>query len=58
MSTGTVFNLATSKSYTFVFKLFKLVEALINLLMSILSTSAFKAINFFSSKSHVSKPVA
>ena len=43
-STGTVFILPTSKSSTFVFKVFKLVETLINLLMSSLSTSAFKPI--------------
>ena len=44
-STGTVFNLPTSESSTFAFKLFKLVGTLNNLLMSSLSTAAFKAIN-------------
>ena len=37
-STGTVFNLPTSKSFTFVLKLFKQVGTLVNLLMSNLST--------------------
>ena len=35
--TGTVFSLPTSKSSTFVFKLFKLVGALVSLLLSNLS---------------------
>ena len=56
-STGTVFNLAISKSS--VFKLFKLVGTLTNLLMSYLSTSTFKAIkSFLAAKSDVSTPVA
>ena len=37
------FNLATSKSSTFVLKLFRLVGTLTNLLISSWSTSAFKA---------------
>ena len=58
-STGTVYNLTTSKSSTFVSKLFKLVGTLTNLLMSSLSTSAFKAIkSFLASKSDESMPVA
>ena len=58
-STGTVFNSPTFKSFTFLFKLFKLVGTLINLLISSLSTSAFKAIkSFLASKSDVSTPVA
>ena len=40
---GTVFNLPTSKSSTFVFKLFKLVGTLNSLSMSSFPTSAFKA---------------
>ena len=39
-STGTVFNIITFKSSIFAFKLFKLVGALNNLLMSSLATSA------------------
>ena len=59
MSTGTVFNLPTSKSSTFDFKLFQLVGTSKNLLMSSLSTSAFKAIkSFLAAKSDVSTPVA
>ena len=58
-STGTVFNLAISKSSVFVFKLFKLVGTLANLLMSSLSTSTFKAIkSFLAAKSNVSLSVA
>ena len=59
-STGTAFNLpTTSKSSTFVFKLFELVGTLTNLLMSSLSTSAFNAIkSFLAAKSDVSIPVA
>ena len=54
-STGTVFNLPTSKSFTFVYKLFKLVRTLTNLLMSSLSTSAFQAAkSFVEAKSDVS----
>ena len=59
MSTGTVFNLSTSKSSTFVFKFFKLLGTLTNLLMSSLSTSAFKATkSFLAAKSDVSTLVA
>ena len=58
-SAGTVFNLPTSKSSAFVFKLFKPVGILINLLMSNLSTSAFKAIkSFLAAKSDVSTTAA
>ena len=46
-STGTVFDLPTSKSSTFVFTLFQAVGALTNLLMSSLSTLAFKTIERF-----------
>ena len=46
-STGMVFNLPTSKPSTFVFKSFELVGTLTSLLMSNLSTSAFKAIKYF-----------
>ena len=46
-STGTVFNLPTSKSSTFVYKLFKPVRTLVSLLMSNLPTSAFKAMKYF-----------
>ena len=42
-----MFNLPASKSSSFVFKLFKLVGTSINLLMSSLSTSAFKATKTF-----------
>ena len=41
-STGTVFNLPTSKSSTFVFILLELVGTLVSLLISSLSTSALK----------------
>ena len=58
-STGAAFNLPTSISSTFDFKLMTLVGTLITLLMSILSTSAFKAIKYFlAAKSDVSTPVA
>ena len=54
-STGTVFNLPTSKSSTFIFKLFKLVGTLVSLLLSSLSTAAFKVIKtFLAAKSDVS----
>ena len=43
-STVAVFNLPTCKSFTYVFKLLKLVGTLFSLLMSSLPTSAFKAI--------------
>ena len=46
-STGTVFNSRTSKSSTFVFRLFRLVERLVGSSMSSLSTSASKAIKPF-----------
>ena len=42
-----VFNLPTSKSSTFVFKLFKLAETLTKLLISSLLTSVFKATKSF-----------
>ena len=45
--------LPTSKSFTFVFKLFKLVRTLTNLAMSSLSIKSFLA-----AKSDVSTPVA
>ena len=58
-SIGTVFSLSTSELFTFVFRLFKLVGTLINLLIYILSPSAFKAIkSFLAAKSDVSTPVA
>ena len=58
-STETVFDLPISQSSTFVFKLFELVGTLTNLLISNLSTSAFKARKFFSAvKSDVLTPVA
>ena len=48
-----------SKSSNFVFKLVNLVRTLTNLLMSILSTSAFKAIKLFlAAKSDVLTPVS
>ena len=57
-SAGTVFNLSTSKSSVFDFKLFKLVGTLTSLLMSNFSTLAFKAIKYFlAAKSDVSIPV-
>ena len=57
-ATVTVFNLPTSKSFTFVFKLFKLIET-INLLLFSLPTSAFKAMkSFLAAKSDASTPVA
>ena len=43
-STGTVFDLSTSKSSALVFRLFKLFRILPNLLIYSLSTSAFKAV--------------
>ena len=59
MCTENFFNLQTSKSSTFVFKLFKLVGALASLLMSGLSTSPFKALkSFLAAKSDVSMPAA
>ena len=58
-STGTVPNLPTSKSPSFVYKLFKLVEILTNFLMCNLSTLAFKAIeSFLAGKLYVSTPAA
>ena len=58
-STGTIFDLPTSKLSTFVFKLFKIAETLINLLMLNLSTSASKTIkSFLAAQSDVSRPVA
>ena len=41
-SAGTVFSLPTSKSFTFVFKLFKLVGPLVSLIMSNLLSLARK----------------
>ena len=43
-STGKVFNLSTSKSSTYIFKLSRPVRTLTNLLMSSLSTTPFQAI--------------
>ena len=55
---GAAFNLPTSESSTFVFKLSKIVGSLVSLLMSSLSGSAFKAIYLFlTAKSDVSTPV-
>ena len=44
-STGTVYTLPTGKCSTFVFKWFKIVGTLTNLLMSSLSTSTFKDVS-------------
>ena len=58
-STGTVFNLPRSRSFTFVFQLLKLVGTLVSLLMSNMSSSAFKTIkSFLTAKSDVSTPVS
>ena len=58
-STGTVFNLSASKSSSFVFKFFKPVETLTNLLISILSTLAIKAMkSLWAAKLDVSTPAA
>ena len=46
-STGTAFNLPTSKSFTYVFKLLKIVGTLLSLLISSFSATAFKAIKSF-----------
>ena len=46
-STGTDFDIQTCKLTNFGFKLFKLVGTLVSLLMSNLSSSAFKAIKSF-----------
>ena len=55
---GTVFNLTTSKSSTFIFKFIKSVRTLAGFLMSSLSTSAFKAIkSLLTAKLDVSTPV-
>ena len=57
-SAGTVLNLPTSKSSSFVSKLFKLVGKLVSLLMSSLPTSAFKAIkHFLEAKSDLTMPL-
>ena len=57
-SAGTVFNLSTSKSSIFDFKLFKLVGTSTSLLMSKISTLAFKATkSFLAAKSDVSIPL-
>ena len=55
-STGAIFNLAISKSYTLIFILFKLVGTVTSLLISNLSTLPFKAIKSF--LADVSTPVA
>ena len=47
MSTGTVFNLLTPKSSTFVFKLFKLVGTLTSLLMSSFVNFSFQSNEIF-----------
>ena len=58
-STGSVFNLPTTKSSTFGFELFKLVGTLTILLMSSFSTPAFEAIkSFLAATSDVSMSVA
>ena len=57
-SIGTV-NLPTSESSAFIFRLYKLVETSVSLLMPSFSTSIFKTIKFFSpSKSDTSMPVS
>ena len=57
--TGTIFNLPTSKSSTFLFELLKLLGTLVSLLMSILSTLTFKPVkSFLAAKSDVPMPVA
>ena len=57
LSIGTAFNSPTSKSSTFGFNLFRPLGTLTNLLMSSLSTSAFKAIkSFLAPKSDVLTP--
>ena len=49
----------TSKSSTFIFKLFALVGTLTSLLMSSLSTPSFKAMkSFWKDKSDISMPTA
>ena len=54
-----IFNLPTSKSSTFIFKLFKQIRTLVSLLMPSLSASDFKARkSFLVAKSDVSMPVA
>ena len=58
-STGTGLNLSAPESSTFVFKLFKLLGTLTNLLISSLTISALKAINsLLAAKLNVSAPVA
>ena len=58
-SIGTVFNLPTSKSSTFVSELLKLVGTLTSLAISNLSSSAFKPKkSFLPAKSDISTPVA
>ena len=57
-STGTVFNLSTSKSSTSISKLLKPVTTLTNLLMSSLSATPFQAIKLLlAAKLDVSTPV-
>ena len=54
-----MFNLPTSKSSPFVFKLFKLVGTLTKLAIFNLFTSAFQTIKpFLATKSDVPKPIA
>ena len=58
-STGTGLNFSAPESSTFVFKLFKLLGTLTNLLISSLTISALKAINsLLAAKLNVSAPVA
>ena len=58
-SIGTVFNLPTSKSSRFIFKLFWSVGILTGLLISSVSTSACKAMkSFLAARLHISTPVA
>ena len=58
-STGTGLNLSAPESSTFVFKLFKLLGTLTNLLISSLTISALKAINsLLAAKLNASAPVA
>ena len=57
--TGTVFKLPASKSFTFIFKSFKLVRTLVIFLISSFLSSSFKAIkSFLAAKSDVSMSAA
>ena len=47
LGTGTVFNLQRYKSFNVVFKLFKVVGTLTNLLMKSFSTSVLNAMKYF-----------